>query len=69
MVGFSIAYDSVSEYIPVKDRYLDNMPVTKARNLLKYILEKNLSLSVFYLLYQPSPLEPRITPARKSIRF
>lgn len=43
MVGFSIAFNDKQKiaayYIPVRDEYLDNMPMTKAKNLLNYILK------------------------------
>ena len=39
MVGFSVAFEDKSEYLPVRDKILPNMPMTKAQNLLKYILE------------------------------
>ena len=40
IVGYSVAFDSISGfYVPIKDDYLDTMPIEKARNLLQYILD------------------------------
>ncbi len=40
MVGFSIAYNNKSYYIPVRDNILENMPIAKAQQLLDIILRK-----------------------------
>lgn len=40
LVGFSVAYGQNEKfYVPIRDKYLDNMPVTKAKNLLNNILQ------------------------------
>lgn len=41
MVGFSVAYKNVALYVPVRDEFLDNMSMTKAKDLLNYILENS----------------------------
>jgi len=38
MVGFSIAFDKKTYYIPVRDNILENMPIKKAQHLLQMIL-------------------------------
>ncbi len=40
MVGFSVAYEGIVFYVPVADKFLKNMTVTKAQYLLYFILKE-----------------------------
>lgn len=39
MVGFSVAYNNESYYIPVRDNILDNMPIEEAQRILQAIID------------------------------